>query len=591
MRVNFKLLVTVVGISSFMFTITWWSRCDINKQDNNFFRENHSPDRSSVTDEFDSKLRFQERGAKSFQAPLDEGPIDYREIECLINGEYNIKCRKEGSEVYMPFSFLQKYFEVYGSVETYDGFERFEFQHSYSSVYQPEDRYTPAGVFMFFEFYNVEERTRVKCISGAEGVPISIQWSQEGYHYPIQISQYGLSHYSKYLREDTPQTLVLMDGSDQYMSHWMLPDSKSQVNLVKNEEKRRNVVEFSTTEKTSSAGISLTMEEKKHLVLTVDCKFLNNGSFTVMVEADTGDMYRLHYVQGNSLIYSSGKNIYYGIGRNKYKKWIHITRNILVDFRKGLSYKFSKNKKITKKHSAKITAISFHGQGLLSNVTLASAAHLEHFYDAADWLVRHQDDQGGWPIMVKRNLIPNILELQPGWYSAMAQGQAMSLLARAYLKSNDVKYLQSALKAVKPFEVSSSQGGVKARYANSYDWYEEYPTTPGSYVLNGFIYSLLGLYDLKEISQPEDRVTAEKLYSEGLKSLKAMLLMFDTGTGTFYDLRHITLGISPNRARWDYHTTHINQLLTLSIIDDDPIFLNTAKRWTDYMKGKWASHN
>lgn len=333
------------------------------------------------------------------------------------------------------------------------------------------------------------------------------------------------------------------------------------------------------------------MEEKKHLVLTVDCKFLNNGSITVMVEAESGDNYRLHYVQGNSLIYSSGKNIYYGIGLDKNKKWIHITRNILVDFRKGLTYKFSKNKKSTKKHSAKITAISFHGQGQLSNVTLSSSAHLDHFYDAANWLVRHQDDQGGWPIMVKRNLIPNILELQPGWYSAMAQGQAMSLLARAYLKSKNIKYLQSALKGVRPFEVSSSQGGVKARFVNTYDWYEEYPTTPGSFVLNGFIYSLLGLYDLKEVASPEDRVTAEKLYFEGLKSLKAMLLMFDTGSGTFYDLRHITLGISPNRARWDYHTTHVNQLLTLSIIDDDPIFLNTAKRWTDYMKGKRASHN
>ena len=38
------------------------------------------------------------------------------------------------------------------------------------------------------------------------GVPISAQWAQKGYYYPIQIAQYGLSHYSKYL-SDRSRTL------------------------------------------------------------------------------------------------------------------------------------------------------------------------------------------------------------------------------------------------------------------------------------------------------------------------------------------------------------------------------------------------
>lgn len=84
---------------------------------------------------------------------------------------------------------------------------------------------------------------------------------------------------------------------------------------------------------------------------------------------------------------------------------------------------------------------------------------------------------------------------------------------------------------------------------------------------------------------------ATRLYDAGLKSLKAMLLMFDTGSGTFYDLRHITLGIEPNRARWDYHTTHINQLLQLVVIENDPLFKTTVQRWMNYMKGKRARHN
>ena len=59
--------------------------------------------------------------------------------------------------------------QVYGSIEQYDGYDRFEFQHSYSQVFPPGDKYTPDGVFMSFEYYNVEDRNRVKCISGVEG--------------------------------------------------------------------------------------------------------------------------------------------------------------------------------------------------------------------------------------------------------------------------------------------------------------------------------------------------------------------------------------------------------------------------------------
>jgi len=38
--------------------------------------------------------------------------LHYEPIECVINREQRVNCRKEGSEVYVPFSFLRKYFEV-----------------------------------------------------------------------------------------------------------------------------------------------------------------------------------------------------------------------------------------------------------------------------------------------------------------------------------------------------------------------------------------------------------------------------------------------------------------------------------------------
>lgn len=46
-----------------------------------------------------------------------------------------------------------------------------------------------------------------------------------------------------------------------------------------------------------------------------------------------------------------------------------------------------------------------------------------------------------------------------------------------------------------------NSAGVVNRLFDKIVWYEEYPTTPGLFVLNGFIYSLIGLYDLYETAQ------------------------------------------------------------------------------------------
>lgn len=193
--------------------------------------------------------------------------------------------------------------------------------------------------------------------------------------------------------------------------------------------------------------------------------------------------------------------------------------------------------------------------------------------------------------MVTRKLGEGFKALEPGWYSAMAQGQAISTLVRAYLLTKEQVYLDSALKATAPFKLPSEKHGVKAVFMNKYDWYEEYPTTPSSFVLNGFIYALLGLYDLKETAGEKQGKEARLLYERGIESLCAMLPLYDTGSGSIYDLRHVMLGTAPNLARWDYHTTHINQLQLLAGMDGSPIFRDFVRRWKSYLKGGRAKHN
>ena len=168
------------------------------------------------------------------------------------------------------------------------------------------------------------------------------------------------------------------------------------------------------------------------------------------------------------------------------------------------------------------------------------------FFHGADWFVENQDAGGGWPSNVVfnkgRKKYPGAEELQAGWYGAMCQGQAISVLVRAFHQSGDDKYLEAAEKAVKVFSIPSSRGGVRAVFLEKYPWYEEYPTNPPTFILNGFMYSLLGLFDLKSVSSKN---TATSLYKSGIESLAALLPLYDSGASTFYDLRHFTMKTGP----------------------------------------------
>eukprot|EP00105_Crassostrea_gigas_P007962 XP_011422383.1 PREDICTED: D-glucuronyl C5-epimerase [Crassostrea gigas] len=589
-RGNLKFLILCVGIFPLLLTVYNIGKCNLTQDEDPDYRREVS---SHIVNEFDASVGFQPRVAQSYNHVKGNRPVKYEEIECVINGDYSVEGRKEGNEVYMPFSFIQNYFEVYGSIETSDGYERFSFHHSYQDDFPtgPQPKYSPSGVFMSFDLYSVEDRNRVKCVSGIEGVPISTQWERKGHYYPIQIAQYGLSHYSKHLSQPRSKVKILEDGEQTELSDWLLPDRKSEIRSRMDDNTDNGVVEFKTATNLKNPGITKSANEKILLTLSMDIMFINNGSVTVLLQTGDGNLFRIHYILSDNIIKLEGKDLYYGIGSNMKRKWIHLTRQVMVDFQKGLTLQYSKNRSMKMKSAARIAAICVRGHGIMDNVTLSFHAHKDLFLDAANYFVRHQDSKGGWPVKVTRKLIPEVMELEPGWYSAMGQGQAISLLVRAYVASKNKTYLEAAGKALDIFDIPSSKGGVLAKFLNSFDWYEEYPTTPSSFVLNGFIYSLIGLYDLQQMATSPVSEKAGELYNNGMRTLKAMLPMFDSGTGTFYDLRHITAGLAPNRARWDYHKVHIKQLYLLVQLDSDPLFKDTLQRWKGYMKGNIAPHN
>jgi len=104
----------------------------------------------------------------------------------------------------------------------------------------------------------------------------------------------------------------------------------------------------------------------------------------------------------------------------------------------------------------------------------------------------------------------------------MAQGHGLSVMVRAAQVTGQTRFWEAAHLALGPFKKDTTEGGVRNRFLNKYVWYEEYPFTEGLYVLNGFMYSLIGLYDLlsAEGAPPNIKLEAKELFDQGLESLK-----------------------------------------------------------------------
>lgn len=284
MRLNIKVVLFFFCVAALFTFLNLWTRCGITHNDGGHH-------------------------AHIYQDNTDKGSEvqGAEEIDCVINGDYSIGCRKEGDEVYIPFSFIHKYFEIYGKLATYDGLERFEWSHSVGKIYHPKGKYDPRGVFMHFENFNVEARDRVKCVSAITGVPISTQWESQGYHYPTQIAQFGLAHYSKNLTEPEPRRKVIEDGEKE-LAKWAVPIGSTILRTHDNTLNNR-ILNFSTLDAFSS-GVKLKMDHVLDFVMSLNIILYANSSLTVVLQnREKKEYYNLHYIASDILITAQVSNV------------------------------------------------------------------------------------------------------------------------------------------------------------------------------------------------------------------------------------------------------------------------------------------
>jgi len=189
------------------------------------------------------------------------------------------------------------------------------------------------------------------------------------------------------------------------------------------------------------------------------------------------------------------------------------------------------------------------------------ATMLKRALVCADWAVDNQQEDGSWVTFAHKN--PE----KP--YSAMAQGEGISLLVRAYIATGDQKYLDASHKA-KDFMLLPIENGGTARYEGD-DLYL-YEATFFPLVLNGWIFSLWGLVDYCKINKDEN---VTKALNSTLETLKKKLPEFDIGYWSKYDDKKRIC--SPF-----YHKLHIAQLRVMYDLTKDEIYKKYADKWEKY---------
>ena len=183
--------------------------------------------------------------------------------------------------------------------------------------------------------------------------------------------------------------------------------------------------------------------------------------------------------------------------------------------------------------------------------------------------------------LVHRKPFPHTFHLPPPWLCALAQGQTASLLARLYREVGDESLADGARRALLPLDVPVPDGGVRAELGGG-PYYEEYPTTPSSYVLNGGIFALWGCHD---VAVTLDDALAMRLWRDGLDVLTEEIDRWDTGYWSRYDLYPHPLA---NVASSSYHVLHLSQLRMTIRLEPRPELERAAERFEAYLASRVA---
>ncbi len=185
----------------------------------------------------------------------------------------------------------------------------------------------------------------------------------------------------------------------------------------------------------------------------------------------------------------------------------------------------------------------------------------------ANWAIENQNEDGGWICFYNKD--------NKDAFSAMAQGEGISLLLRAFQITNNIALLKAAEKAAL-FMLTSIENGGTSRVNDEDLFLYEFTNKP--LVFNGWMFAIFGLMDL-------DIVCGHKAIKEALNktinSFTKILPHMDNGYWSMYRL-------DKTIASPFYHNLHIAQLSVLYKYTKNKIFLHYLEKFSEYQKNPFC---
>ncbi len=164
----------------------------------------------------------------------------------------------------------------------------------------------------------------------------------------------------------------------------------------------------------------------------------------------------------------------------------------------------------------------------------------------------------------------------PPWISSMAQGTGIQAMSRGFKLTGDQRYRAAAQAALGAFETAPPVG--IARPATGGTHYLMYSYAPNLEIFNGFLQSLVGLDDYRDITGD---VRGTNLFRAGHNAARALIPFSDTGSWSLYSKG------GPESTR-EYHVLYRDILQNLCKRIGTPIYCDTATRFTQYLAARPA---
>jgi hypothetical protein len=157
------------------------------------------------------------------------------------------------------------------------------------------------------------------------------------------------------------------------------------------------------------------------------------------------------------------------------------------------------------------------------------------------------------------------------WYSAMAQGLALSLAIRLHRDTEEAGFRADADRLFASFLTLGRGSDPWVTYVDDgFLWLEEYPepTTPSDHTANGFNFAVFGIYDYYQATRD---ASALQVLRASLTTMRHHVADFRVPGGlSRYCLRH-------GRPQIKYHRVLIWQLRFLAAMSGDPYFASMSR--------------